>query len=104
MPDAGIRFGPLVVGVASTTLFTAGAKTYLRDLELANETALDVPDVFVSIGVDGAGKRLLPGVTIKANTVISWGGVQVLEPGDVLTSKAGTAAAVTATGSAIEES
>jgi hypothetical protein len=92
MTDTAARVvGPILLTNSSVTLYTVPAATTLiiRNIIIANTSAGAVT-VRLSIGADAAGTRILPDVSIPANSVFDWSGFLVLATGQTLRGQAGT--------------
>jgi len=104
MADTAKRLsGPTALTTSAVTQYTvpASTTTILRSIHAANETAT-VATFTLSIGTDGAGKRLFMALPIGGNDAFDWTGFIVLAAGEVLQALAGTAAAITLTTSGVE--
>jgi hypothetical protein len=104
MADTAKRVaGPTLLTATAATVYTvpASTTTTLRNIHVSNETAT-AATLTMSIGTDGAGKRLFTGFTVAANDVVDWSGFIVLAAGELLQAFSGTASALTLTVSGVE--
>jgi hypothetical protein len=95
--------GPALLTASAATVYTVpgATDTVLREVDVCNETGADAT-LTISIGTDGAGKRLRKGFNVPAN-----GGYQLtcwipLATGEVIQAYSGTASALTLVLSGIE--
>jgi hypothetical protein len=97
--------GPVALGATAATVYTVPASTTatLRCVHVANEAAAD-HTFTLSIGTDGAGKRLFRDYPVVAKGVVDWTGPMVLAAGEVLQASADAGAVLTLTVSAVETS
>jgi hypothetical protein len=95
--------GPTLLTASAATQYTVPAATsaILRSIHVANETAT-AATFTMSIGTDGAGKRLFMGCSVAANDVLDWSGFIVLNTAEVVQALSGTASALTLTTSGVE--
>jgi len=95
--------GPTLLTAAAATQYTVPAATsaILRSVHVANETA-NAATFNMSIGTDGAGKRLWFGFSIPGNQSFDWSGFIVVNTGEVIQAYSGTASALTLTASGVE--
>ena len=103
MADAASRVaGPVALGAAAATIYTVPAATQaiLRSIHVSNETAA-VHTFRVSIGADGAGKRLFYDQPVQPGDSFDWSGFIVLAATEVLQAYADTGAALTITVSGV---
>lgn len=101
MADALARLvGPAGLGIAAVTVYTApsavGTYVVLRHIHVCNETAASAW-VTISIGTDGANKRLWHRTSVGAYDNYDWTGNIVLGASEFLQAYSGTASALTAT-------
>ncbi len=89
--------GPLAIGASAATVYTVpvGTTTTVRSIHVSNETAS--PRTFrLSIGADGAGKRLFYDVPVSpGDPGFDWTGSVVLTAGEVIQAQADNATALT---------
>lgn len=95
--------GPVFVATSASTHYTVPASTTatVRAIHVANETGSSA-NFTLSVGTDGAGKRLFKDVPIAANDVLDWTGTLVLSAAEVIQAVAGTGSALTLTMSGVE--
>lgn len=95
--------GPSLLTASAATVYTvpASTTTTLRNIHVANETATSAT-LTMSVGTDGAGKRIFMAVPVLGNDVIDWSGVIVLAAGEVVQAFSGTASALTIVVSGVE--
>ena len=84
-----VRLGVQAIPTITGTVYTvpASTRTILKSIDIANTNGAGVTvSVYLVPSGDSASNAntLLPGVTIAANTLLQWAGVQVLEAGDTL--------------------
>lgn len=104
MADTAKRLsGPTALTTSAVTQYTVpgATTTILRSIHVCNETATD-QTFTVSIGTDGAGKRLWKAVTCPANDSFDWSGFIVLAAAEVIQALADAGAALTLTISGVE--
>lgn len=104
MADALKRLaGPSLLTGSAVTVYTvpASTTTTLRNIHACNETGA-AATLTMSIGTDGAGKRLFMGFPVAANDVLDWSGVIVLAAAEVIQAFSGTASALTLVVSGVE--
>lgn len=92
MADLAARIvGPILLTNSSVTLYTVPALTQaiVRNIIVAN-TSATAATARLSIGVDAAGTRILPEVSIPANSVYDWSGFLVMEAAETLRGQSGT--------------
>jgi len=90
-----IQLGQAAITGSVATLYTVptATRTYLKDINICNTTggAITVNVYLVpSGGSAGTGNALLYGLSVAANTVYRWTGVQVLLPAQTLQVSAST--------------
>lgn len=95
------------IGTSETTKYTVPASTscIIREVLVANTTAsaANFEMSFVdSGGTAGDSNRVVPTVSIPAKTVVSFTYYEVLATGGFISTKAGTATALTVTASGVE--
>jgi hypothetical protein len=95
--------GPTLLTGSAATVYTVPASTTatLRNIHVCNETGT-AATLTMSIGTDGAGKRLFTGFSVAANDVLDWSGAIVLAAAEVLQAFSGTASALTVVISGVE--
>lgn len=95
--------GPTALTTSAVTQYTAPALTtaVLRSVHVANETAAD-HNFTLSIGTDGAGKRLWKSRTVPANDSFDWSGNIVLAAAEVVQALADAGTSLTLTISGVE--
>ncbi len=104
MADTAKRLsGPTLLTGAAVTQYTVPASTtaILRNIHVCNETGT-AATFTMSIGTDGAGKRLFMGYSVAANDVLDWSGFEVLVAAEIIQAFSGTASALTLTISGVE--
>jgi hypothetical protein len=105
MTDTAKRLvGPVALTTtAATTVYTVPASTtaILRSVHVNNESG-STATFTLSIGTDGAGKRLWSAVDIPTKSSFDWSGFIVMAAAEVIQSSAGTATALTLTVSGVE--
>jgi len=105
MTDTAKRLvGPIALTTtAATTVYTVPASTtaVLRNIHVNNESGATATFT-LSIGTDGAGKRLWSALDIPTKSSFDWNGFIVLVAAEVIQSSAGTATALTLTISGVE--
>lgn len=104
MADVLRRFvGPVALGTSASTLYTVptGSTVVLLDVHACNESGSDA-SFTLSIGTDGAGKRLFKGEVVPANRAIQRTGNVALAAGEVLQGLASAGSAITLTISGVE--
>ena len=79
----------------------AATVTTLREVLVCNETGSDATFT-MSIGADGAGKRLFKAVPIKANRTVLWSCQTIIAAGEKIQAYSGTASALTLSVSGVE--
>jgi hypothetical protein len=92
MADTAARIiGPILLTNSSVTLYTVpgSTKAIVRNIIIAN-TSATAATARLSIGADAAGTRILPEVSIPANSVYDWSGFLVLNAGDTIRGQSGT--------------
>jgi hypothetical protein len=96
--------GPTPLTTSAVTQYTtpAATTTAVRSIHVANESG-SAATFTLSLGTDGAGKRLFPAMSIAANSVLDWTGNIVLNAGEILQALSGTGAALTLVISGVEE-
>jgi hypothetical protein len=95
--------GPALLTGSAATVYTvpASTTTVLRNIHVCNETGT-AATLTMSIGTDGAGKRLFMGFSVAANDVLDWSGAIIMNAAEVLQAFSGTASALTLTTSGVE--
>ena len=99
-----VQLGQAAITTSATTLYTVPSltRTYLKDINICNTTGSPVTvNVYLvpSGGSAGTGNALLFGLSVAANTVYRWTGVQVLLPSQtVQVSASGTGCTIIASG------
>jgi len=95
--------GPVALATAPATVYTVpiGRTVVVRHMHIANETSAGVTFT-VSIGTDGAGKRLYHQVPLAAAASLDWSGFLVLAAGESLQAYASGAASVSFVASGVE--
>lgn len=95
--------GPSALTTSAATYYTVPSSTTatLRSIHVCNETAT-AATLTLSIGADGAGKRLFYQVSIPGNGFLDWSGVQVMSAAEVVQALSGTSSALTLTISGVE--
>lgn len=104
MADALRRLsGPTALTNAAVTQYTVpgATTTTIRSIHVCNESAAS-HDFTLSIGVDGAGKRLFKNQTVPAGDSFDWTGNIVLTAGEVLQALADAGAVLTLVVSGVE--
>ena len=104
MADIAKRFaGPVALGTTAATIYTVpgGATAILRNIHVANEAGATAT-LTLSIGTDGAGKRLFKDVDVATKGVLDWAGFVVLTAGEVVQAFSGTGSALTLTISGVQ--
>lgn len=104
MADALKRLsGPTALTAAAVTQYTAPALTTatIRSIHVCNESAAQ-HDFTLSIGVDGAGKRLFKNQVVPAGDSFDWTGNIVLAAGELVQALADAGAVLTLVVSGIE--
>jgi|SRR5439155_11426025 len=89
--------GPVQVATGPTTQYTvpANTKARARHVHISNPSA-SIVTITITIGADAAGTRLLSAYSVPANTDATTKGVvdfywdEPLEPGEIITTSAGT--------------
>lgn len=96
-------YGPASLTTSAATVYTApgGTDVAIVDIHVCNETA-SVATLTLSIGTDGAGKRLFKETPIQPYSALQRIGNQYLAAGEVIQAYSGTNAALTLTISGIE--
>lgn len=95
--------GPTALTTSAVTKYTVPAltTTIVRSIHVCNETGVDHAFT-LSIGTDGAGKRLFMAQPVLANDSFDWTGNIVLDPADILQALADVGTGVTLVISGIE--
>lgn len=95
--------GPTLLTTSAVTQYTVPGSTTatVRSIHVANETGT-AATFTLSLGTDGAGKRLFKDVSVPANGVLDWSGTVILAAAEVLQALAGTGSALTLTVSGVE--
>ena len=95
--------GPTALTTSAVTQYTTpgGTTTTIRNIHVCNESGSDATFT-LSIGTDGAGKRLYKGQTVPANDAFDAGLSVVLAATDVVQALASTGAALTLVLSGVE--
>ena len=95
--------GPALLTGSAATVYTvpASTTTVLRNIHVCNETGT-AATLTMSIGTDGAGKRLFMGFSVAANDVLDWSGAIVMAAAEVIQAFSGTASALTLVVSGVE--
>lgn len=104
MADTAKRLsGPAALTASAVTQYTVPAltTTILRSIHVANETAT-AATVTISIGTDGAGKRIFYQTSVPANGILDWSGFIVLATTEIIQALSGTASALTLAISGVE--
>lgn len=101
------RLFQVQAGTSETTQYTvpASTSTILKEIVIANTTgsaATIAVSLVASGGTAGASNRVIPTVSIAANTLVSLTFNQVLATGGFISTIAGTATALTLTASGVE--
>lgn len=98
MSDSLYRIGPSALGASALTQYTVPASTQatLRYIHVANETGT-TRTFTLSIGTDGAGKRLFKDVEVAAGDAFSCDLNVTLEAAEIIQAYASAAAALTLT-------
>lgn len=96
MTDTLSRVGPTALTTSAATLYTvpSSTKATLRYIHVCNETAT-ARTFTMSIGTDGAGKRLFTEVTVAANDSFSCDMNLTLEASEILQGLASANTALT---------
>lgn len=92
MPDTAARIvGPTLLTNSSATLYTVPGSTQaiVRSIIIAN-TSGSAATARVSIGVDAAGTRIIPDISIPANSMFEWSGFLVMAAAETLRGESGT--------------
>lgn len=103
MTDTASRIvGPTLLTNTTATLYTVPGSTQaiLRNIIIAN-TSGTAATARLSIGVDAAGTRILPEVSIPANSIFEWSGFLVMEAAETLRGHSGTTNVLAITVSAV---
>src|SRR4051794_8825061 len=95
--------GPTLLTASAATVYTVPALTTatVRNIHVCNETGT-AATFTLSLGTDGAGKRLYKAVSIPANESLEVGLSLVLAAAEILQAYSGTASALTLTMSGVE--
>jgi hypothetical protein len=95
--------GPLLLTGSAATVYTTPALTTatVRTVHVCNETGT-AATFTLSLGADGAGKRLFMAITVPANGVLVLGTNVILAAAEILQAYSGTASALTVTISGVE--
>lgn len=95
--------GPSLLTASAATLYTVPASTTatLRNIHVCNETGT-AATLTMSIGTDGAGKRLFMAFPVPGNDVVDWSGMIVMVAAEVIQAFSGTASALTLVVSGVE--
>jgi hypothetical protein len=104
MADVAKRLsGPTALTTGAVTQYTVpGATTaILRSIHVANESGA-LADFTLSIGTDGAGKRLFKNQDVPTKGSFDWSGFIVLAAGEVVQALASAGTALTLTISGVE--
>jgi len=105
MADTAKRLvGPVpLTTTPATTVYTVppSTTTILRSVHVNNESAATATFT-LSIGTDGAGKRLWSAVDVPTKESFDWSGFIVMTAAEIIQSSAGTATALTLTISGVE--
>lgn len=103
MPDVGVRIGPTALTTSAATLYTVPASTTLtvRNIHIANESAIAAVTVTLSIGTDAAGKRFIGGLSIPASSSYDWSGFLIVNAAEVIQALASAVTSLTVTISGI---
>lgn len=88
--------GPVALAAAAATVYTStGVTTTIRNIHVTNESGASAAFT-LSIGTDGAGKRMFFQVPIGNGTAgFDWSGTLVLAPGELIQAYASAATALT---------
>lgn len=92
MADAASRvYGPALLTNVAATVYTVPNLTQfiLRDIRAAN-TSGTAATIFLSIGTDAAGTRILAAVSIPANTTLSLALFLPVEQNEIIQAYSGT--------------
>ena len=90
-----IKIASAAVTATYATVYTTPllTRTYLKNINVCNTTS-GALTIFISIvptlGTAGTANALYYGYTIAANSILSWNGVQIMNPGDTLQVKSTT--------------
>lgn len=104
MADTAKRVGgPTALTTSAATQYTVPAltTTILRSIHVANEDS-SARTFTLSIGTDGAGKRLWKDVTVPVGGSFDWSGFIVLAAGEVIQALASANTALTLVLSGVE--
>lgn len=95
--------GPAILSNAAATVYTVpgGTTTTIRNIHVCNETG-SMATFTLSVGTDGAGKRLFMSVPILANDFLDWSGSLVVGAAEVIQAYSGTNSALSLTMSGVE--
>jgi len=99
-----LQLGQAAITTSAATLYTAptGVRTFVKDLNICNTTGAAVTvNVYLipTSGSAGTGNALLYGLSIAANTVYRWTGVQIMNAGGFIqVSASATGLTITASG------
>lgn len=103
MTDTAARVvGPILLTNSSVTLYTVPASTQaiLRHIRIVN-TSVTAATATLSIGADAAGTRIVPGVSIPANSIYDATFFMVMNAAETLRGQSGTTNVLTITVSAV---
>lgn len=95
--------GPAALTTSAAAQYTVpgSTKAVVRNVHVCNESG-SAATVTVSIGTDGAGKRILKGFSVPANGVYDWSGSLVLDAAEVVQALASANTSLTLTISGLE--
>lgn len=87
----GMGSAELTVGLATIRTTPADSRDIVKEIDMANNGG-DAADVSVHLVPSGGSadstNRLIPTISIPANTVLNWNGVQVLDAGATIQASA----------------
>lgn len=104
MADTAKRLaGPTALTGSAATVYTVpgSTKAVLRNIHVANENAA-ARDLTISIGTDGAGKRIFYNMEIAGESSFDWTGFIVLDAAEVLQAHASATSSLTLVVSGVE--
>jgi hypothetical protein len=97
-----VKLGQAAITVATATLYTvpASTRTFVTSIDIANTTGAPVTvNVYMGAGAAAAANTVIPNVSILANSMLSWGGAQILDATDTIqTDASAVGCTITASG------
>jgi hypothetical protein len=97
-----IKIGQVAIGITNTSVGTAvpaSTRWLVKNIDIANTTAASITVIVYAGDGTATSNILIPDVTIPANGIFQWSGVQVLNASDAMVAIASaTGCTITASG------